>query len=149
MKRSLTASVFIPALVFALASAAPPAVAEDADSAVEIPVKKQSGINYVSGGMNDAEKKAMHKVANKYPMQLVFTGPDASRELEGVKITVTDLRGDKIIEAQAQGPWFYFNPPSGRYTMKAEYQGETVERTVDLVGRRYIVLEFHFGGEKG
>jgi hypothetical protein len=32
--------------------------------------------------------------------------------------------------------------------MDAEYEGETLSRTVDLIGRRYIVLEFHFGGEK-
>jgi len=118
-------------------------------SDIAIPVKKQSGIPYVSGGMDEAEKKAMQKVANKYPMQLVFTGPDPAQELKGVKITVIDLRKDKIIEAVADGPWFYFNPPSGRYTMQAEFEGETVERTVDLVGRRYIVLEFHFKGPGG
>ena len=144
--RRCIAAVFT--LLFTHLGAAP-AMAGDAPQAVELQVKKQSGIQYVSGGVNDDEKKAMQKVANKYPMQLLFTGPDASQELEGVKITVIDLRGDKIIEAQSQGPWFYFNPPSGRYTMKAEYRGETVERTVDLVGRRYIVLEFHFGGEEG
>ncbi|MCC7548821.1 MAG: hypothetical protein IT532_13730 [Burkholderiales bacterium] len=118
----------------------------DKPQAIEIPVRKQGGIEYVSGGSTDAEKKAMHKVANRYPMQLVFTGPDPTRELEGVKITVIDLRGDRIIDAVSAGPWFYFNPPSGRYTMKAQYAGESVERTVDLVGRRYIVLEFHFDG---
>jgi hypothetical protein len=30
--------------------------------------------------------------------------------------------------------------------MDAQYDGETVSRTVDLIGRRYIVLEFHFKG---
>jgi len=136
-------------LLFCALLSGSPAWAQDKAEPVEIPVKKQSGIQYVSGGMNEAEKKALQKVANKYPMQLVFTGPNPEQELEGVKITVIDLRKDKIIEAVSAGPWFYFNPPSGRYTMVAEYQGESVERTVDLVGRRYIVLEFHFEGKGG
>ena len=28
--------------------------------------------------------------------------------------------------------------------MDAEYDGEVVSRTVDLIGRRYILLEFKF-----
>lgn len=144
MKHVFTAAALLSALLGAFA-----ARAQEPQQAVEIPVRKQSNIQFVSGGMDPAEKKAMQKIANRYPMQLVFTGPDPAQELKGVHVTVIDLRGDAIIEAVADGPWFYFNPPSGRYTMKAQYQGESVERTVDLVGRRYIVLEFHFKGQGG
>ena len=49
----------------------------------------------------------------------------------------------------SEGPAFYFNPPSGRWTIDAEYNGETVSKTVDLIGRRYIVLEFDFKGSGG
>jgi hypothetical protein len=31
--------------------------------------------------------------------------------------------------------------------MDAEYGGEVVSRRVDLIGRRYILLEFKFEGE--
>jgi hypothetical protein len=88
----------------------------------------------------------MQRIANKYPMQLVFTAEGQPAELKGVKIKVRDLRGDTLIETVAAGPLFYFNPPSGRWTMEAELNGEQVARTVDLVGRRYIVLQFHFKG---
>jgi hypothetical protein len=56
------------------------------------------------------------------------------------------MKGDRVIEAVSDGPFFHFNPPSGRWTMDAELDGETVSRTVDLIGRRYILLEFHFKG---
>ncbi|HEY7758231.1 MAG TPA: hypothetical protein VIA64_02335 [Burkholderiales bacterium] len=112
----------------------------------DIPVRKQSGIPFVSGGMTEAERHEMQRVANKYPMQLVFTAEGQPPELSGVRIKVRDLRGDTLIEAVADGPLFYFNPPSGRWTMEAEWNGEKVTRTVDLVGRRYIVLEFRFQG---
>ena len=109
-------------------------------------VKKQSGIAYVSGGATEAEARELQRVANKYPMQLRFVIGDDAAAGEGVRVTVKDLRGDKVIEAVSAGPVFYFNPPSGRWTIDAEYQGETVSKTVDLVGRRYILLEFEFKG---
>jgi hypothetical protein len=31
--------------------------------------------------------------------------------------------------------------------MDAEYRGETISRTVDLIGRRYMLLEFKFKGD--
>ena len=114
----------------------------------DIKVHKQSSINYVSGGVTEDERKEMARIANKYPMQLLFTREGHPEGATGVKVTVKDLKGDKLIEAVADGPYFFFNPPSSRWTMDAEYEGETLSRTVDLIGRRYIVLEFHFGGEK-
>jgi hypothetical protein len=132
-------------LALAWALALPPAAAQQKPLA-DIPVRKQSGIPFVSGGMTAAERQEMQRIANKYPMQLVLTAEGQPPELRGVKIKVRDLRGDTLIEAVAEGPLFYFNPPSGRWTMEAELNGETVTRTVDLVGRRYIVLEFHFKG---
>jgi hypothetical protein len=112
----------------------------------DIKVHKQSGIQYVSGGKDEAERKEMQRIANKYPMQLVFTQDGSPEGVTGVKVTVKDLKGDRVIEAVSEGPFFHFNPPSGRWTMDAELNGETVSRTVDLIGRRYILLEFHFKG---
>jgi hypothetical protein len=113
----------------------------------DIKVHKQSGIPYVSGGKDEAERKEMQRIANKYPMQLMFTQDGMPDGANGVKVTVKDMKGDHVIEAVSEGPFFYFNPPSGRWTMDAEVGGQTVSRTVDLIGRRYIMLEFHFKGE--
>ena len=114
----------------------------------DIKVHKQSNINYVSGGVTEDERKEMARIANKYPMQLMFTLEGHPEGATGVKVTVKDLKGDKLIEAVAEGPYFFLNPPSSRWTMDAEFNGETVSRTVDLIGRRYIVLEFKFGTQK-
>jgi hypothetical protein len=113
----------------------------------EIPVHKQSGIDYVSGGMTDDERKELGRISNKYPMQLVFIAGENTEPIRGVKVTVRDIKGSPLIEAVADGPYFFFNPPSGRWTMDAEYGGEVVSRRVDLIGRRYILLEFKFEGE--
>jgi hypothetical protein len=109
-------------------------------------VHKQSDIAYVSGGATETQARELQRVANKYPMQLRFVVGDDPQAGQGVRVTVKDLRGNKVIEAVSDGPVFYFNPPSGRWTVDAEYQGETVSKTVDLIGRRYIVLQFEFKG---
>ncbi len=50
-----------------------------------------------------------------------------------------------MIEAVSDGPYFYMNPPAGgRFVIDAEYNGEKQTMTKDLVGRRYLVLEFKF-----
>jgi hypothetical protein len=123
------------------------ALAAQNEPFASIPLHKQSGINFVSGGMTDDERKEMQRISNKYPMQLVFIAGDNQAPIKGVKVTVKDLKGSPQIEAVADGPYFFFNPPSGRWIMDAEYNGEVVSRTVDLIGRRYILLEFKFKGE--
>jgi hypothetical protein len=112
-------------------------------------VHKQSDIPYVSGGATEAEAKELHRVANKYPMQLRFMIGDDPNAGKGVHVTVKNMKGEKVIDAVSEGPVFYFNPPSGRWTVDAEYQGETVSKTVDLIGRRYIGLQFDFKGQGG
>ena len=109
-------------------------------------VHKQSGFAYISGGVGELGRMAMAKVANKYPMQLIFTAEGEGPDLTGVKVTVRDRMLKKQIEAVSEGPAFYFTPDSGRWTIDAEYKGEGISRTVDLIGRRYIMLEFHFKG---
>jgi hypothetical protein len=134
----------ISAAALALVGWGPAAGAQQAPAAPV--VHKQSDIDYVSGGSTEAEAKEMQHVAKKYPMQLRFVIGDDTSAGKGVHVTVKNLKGEKVIETVSDGPVFYFNPPSGRWTIDAEYKGETVSKTVDLVGRRYIVLEFDFKG---
>jgi hypothetical protein len=112
-------------------------------------VHKQSDINYVSGGTTEAQAQELQRIANKYPMQLRFVVGSDVNAGKGVRVTIKNLKGERVIEATSEGPVFYFNPPSGRWTIDAEYHGETVSKTVDLIGRRYIVLEFDFKGTGG
>ncbi len=129
------------ALLILLAAPAPSAADE-----VEPPkVHKQGGSTYVSGGAGEAQRKALFKIANKFPIQLIFEVEGQEGDISGVKVTLTDLSGNALIEAVSEGPYFYMNPPAGgRFTIDAEYNGEKQTRTKDLVGRRYLVLEFKF-----
>jgi hypothetical protein len=117
------------------------AVADEA--ALGIKVRKQSGIAYISGGLGD-QAKAFEQVAPRYPVQLLFTQGGEHTQISGVKVTIRDVKGDALLEAVSEGPLFYANTSSGRWTFEVEYGGETITRTKDLTGRRYLVLDFDF-----
>jgi hypothetical protein len=88
---------------------------------------------------------AMFKVAPKYAIQLIFEVRGEVDGVTGVTVTLRDIKGDAILEAVSEGPYFYINPPAGgRYTIEAEFNGEKQSMTRDLVGRRYLILEYKF-----
>lgn len=108
-------------------------------------VHKQGGSTYATGGTGASQRKAMFKIANKFPIQLIFEIEGQEADISGVKVTLTDQSGNVLIEAVSEGPYFYMNPPAGgRFIIDAEYNGEKLSMTKDLVGRRYLVLEFKF-----
>jgi len=108
-------------------------------------VRKQGSSTYVTGGSGEAQRKALFKIANKFPIQLIFEVEGEATDISGVKVTLTDQSGNALIEAVSEGPYFYMNPPAGgRFVIDAEYNGEKQTRTKDLIGRRYLVLEFKF-----
>lgn len=117
------------------------AVADEA--AVGIKVHRQSGINYITGGAGESAK-AFEQVANRYPVQMHFTLGGERVDTGPVRVTLRDVKGDAQVEAETEGPVFFVNPPSGRWTFEAERNGEKLVKTRDLTGRRYLVIDFDF-----
>lgn len=125
----------------AIALVAGVAVADEA--AVGIKVHKQSGINYITGGA-DESAKAFEQVANRYPVQIHFTLGGEHVDTGPVRVTLRDIKGEAQVQADTEGPFFFINPPSGRWTFEAERNGEKLTKTKDLTGRRYLVIDFDF-----
>jgi len=113
-----------------------------------IKVHHEAGVAYAYGGMDPLERKALGKVAERFQVQLAFSREGTNERLSGVKVTMIDYKGDKAVEKVIDGPIFFANPPAGRWTLQAEYAGETFSKTVDVNGRFYITLSIQFkGGE--
>ncbi len=107
---------------------------------------RQGDYTLVSGGNDDAEVAQLEKLAPRYQIQLLFLRSEDKAGLPGVQVRVRNTAGDLVVETTTRGPWLYVNPPSGgRYTIEAEHGGEVLKKTRDLVGRRYLQLEFVFG----
>ncbi len=107
---------------------------------------RQGDYTLVSGGLDSAELEALDKLAPRYQIQLLFKQRGNKDGLSGVRVSVRNTAGDIVVETTVLGPYLYLNPPAGgRFTIEAELEGETLTRTRDLVGRRYLHLEFDFG----
>jgi hypothetical protein len=129
------------ALVFVWAL--PAAHAQDAPK-----VHRQGASTYVSGGSSPEQRKELFLLAPKYPIQLIFQVDGEVEGVSGVKVKVRDISGNVLVEAVSEGPFFYCNPPAGgRFTIEAEYLGQTQSQTKDLIGRRYLVLEYKFASK--
>ena len=119
-----------------------PAFAVD-EATLGIKVRKQSGINYVTGGLGD-ELSSFGEIFGRYSVHLRFKTDGRDIEVRGVKVRMLDTKGEALVEAEAEGPLFYVSPPSGRWTFEVEWQGQKMTQTKDLTGRRYLDIAFDF-----
>lgn len=117
-----------------------------AHAAEELQVRKYYGVKYVSGGMTAAQRRLLDEMAPKFPVQLYFNVEGSTKPISGVKVIARDVKGEIVLEVDSEGPVLFFDATGGRYTIEAEYRGEKLSYTKDLVGRRYLVLEYKFGG---
>ncbi|MGH8631929.1 MAG: hypothetical protein ACREU7_14355 [Burkholderiales bacterium] len=115
-------------------------------AADELQVKRHFGVKYVSGGMTAEQRKLLDEMAPKFPVQLYFHVEGTAKPISGVRVVARDVKGDVVLEVDSEGPVLFFDATGGRYTIEAEYKGEKLSHTKDLVGRRYLVLEYKFGG---
>jgi len=128
------------ALATATVASGPAAAVEEAS--VGIKVHKQSNINYVTGGVGETAED-FAAVSARYPIRIRFTLDGAKTDtIEGVRIRLIDTLGNALVEADVEGPLFYVNPPSGRWTFEVEWRGQQMKQTKDLTGRRYLDLTF-------
>ncbi|UCH49724.1 MAG: hypothetical protein JSU95_08175 [Betaproteobacteria bacterium] len=114
------------------------------NAAAEIEIKKQQGTRYVTGGMTEEENKQMGKLADRFPLHIVLLVAGRDEPVQGVDVTVRDIRGTVLLQAKSEGPLFFVDVVGGRYTVDAEYAGEKQSQTKDLTGRRYLRLRFTF-----
>ncbi len=114
------------------------------NAAAEIEIHEQQGVRYVSGGGTADSDEEMKQLAARFPIHLVFSAQGLEKPIEGVNVTVRDVKGSVILEAKSDGPVFFVDVGSGRYTIEAEYAGERQSQTKDLTGRRYLRLRYTF-----
>lgn len=113
-------------------------------AAAEIEIHEQQGVRYVTGGGSAESDEEMKQLAARFPIHLVFAAGGLEEPIEGVNVTVRDVKGTVILEAKSEGPLLFVDVGSGRYTIEAEYAGEKQVQTKDLTGRRYLRLRYTF-----
>lgn len=88
----------------------------------------ENGASYISGGVGDEEMSQIKSVEKDYNMRLLFTGRDGEYQ-SGVKVQVTDAKGNVALDTTASGPYLLAKLPPGRYKVNASLDDQAQTRT--------------------
>jgi len=96
------------------------------------PLRAQGGIQYVTGGIGEAEYIALRQAQCRFPLALEFIRRAADHDayVADVDVVVTGDHGATVLAVRSDGPYLLAKLPDGDYTVRATYFGHTLERDV-------------------
>ena len=136
-------SALASALALACVLSMSPASALAADEAPQI--RQAGNIAYVSGGVSEEDRMALEPIARDFNLKLIFALRNGEY-LSDTAVVVTSARGQPVLDAKADGPWFFARLPSGQYTVTATANGQSQRKTVSVGGRGRKTLDFRWSG---
>jgi hypothetical protein len=98
----------------------------------------ENGITYMSGGIGEQEAKAMKQAAKDYDMVLTFATRERGAYVADVKVDIEDAKGNNVLSTVSEGPIFLADMPPGKYVVKAETEGKTVTKQVNVNGHKPV-----------
>ena len=114
----------------------------------ELPLVQMHDDNtYVTGGIGQAESRAMKAAAGNYDLMLTFAERDGSY-VANVDVQIIDSSGSTVLQTVA-GPLLLANLPAGKYRVQADYNGAMRWRTVNVGGHDHDRLTFTWPSEYG
>ena len=123
---------------FALSLVGAPAMA-----ATDATVRQAGTITYASGGISEEGRENLNAMARDFNLKLILATKSGAY-LSDVGVVVSDDRGQQIIEARSEGPWFYAKLPAGRYSIEASANGTVVSRAITIGQQSLRQLDFRW-----
>jgi hypothetical protein len=104
--------------------------------------QQQGNITFVSGGAGDEDRDALHQVENQYNLRLMFAARNGDF-LANIGVTMSDARGNTVLDTIAEGPIFYAHVPPGRYRVTVSNQGQAQSRDISI-GNGAVRQDFYW-----
>jgi hypothetical protein len=133
--------LFSVALITALSGIPPVVLAQE--GALEI--QNHQGIAFVTGGVGEEERDFLRTVDKDFNLKLMFAIKEGNY-LSDVQVSIRDKKGQPVLEAVANGPFFYANLPPGTYTVAVNGPGQSFQQSVQVTGRKQARLNFYWRG---
>jgi hypothetical protein len=109
-------------------------------------VHTSGAVTYVSGGVDDASLDALKANSQKYDLKLVFALKSGAF-MSGVKVNISDVRGNPVLDATSDGPWFLASLPAGSYRIVATSSGNAITQQVAVEPTKLKTLDFRWASE--
>jgi hypothetical protein len=106
-----------------------------ADLSALPPAQTQNGITYITGGVGQPESTAMKAEGGRHDLMLTFANR-RGEFLADVKVNIANRQGETVLDI-VSGPILLVDLPSGRYTVRADVNGDLLARTIDVGGRHH------------
>ena len=104
-------------------------------------VREDRGIRYVSGGIGVSEREELNALADQFNLRLLFA-VQAGNYLADIRVNITNARGETVLNAKSEGPWFFAQLPPGAYTVDVDAMGRTQGQPVRINSGRQSRLNF-------
>ncbi|HKU94226.1 MAG TPA: carboxypeptidase-like regulatory domain-containing protein [Vineibacter sp.] len=109
------------------------------------PVERHQGaVTFITGGVGRDEAEAFRAAMPRYMLGLEFARANVPRGdfLANVDVSITDMRGQPVLQTVSQGPFLLADLPAGQYTIRASSEGRMQTRTVSVSPGRNQYLAF-------
>jgi hypothetical protein len=121
MRRSLVIFLFVTAI-------------GNADAQSPLPQQQtQSGVAYLNGGIGDDESQYIKSSMKDYTLGLLFSRA-GGEYVASVAVTIKDAKGATAFEVPSAGPYLLVKLPPGKYSVVANYQGDSKTQPVTVAG---------------
>lgn len=104
---------------------------QQAPSTPALQTQQQGDITFVSGGASSDDRDALKQIENQYNLRLMFAARNGDY-LANIAVTLSDARGNAVLDTIAEGPIFYAHVPPGRYRLTVSNQGQSQNRDLTI-----------------
>ena len=104
------------------------------------------GISYVSGGIGTESIDRLNLLAADFNLKLVFALKSGGY-LSDVRVVIADGKGNTLVDATSEGPWFLTKLPMGAYGITATSAGHPVKRQITVATTRLTTVDFSWADE--
>jgi hypothetical protein len=104
---------------------------QQAPSTPALQTQQQGNITFVSGGASSDDRDALKQIESQYNLRLMFAARNGDY-LANIAVTLSDARGNAVLDTIAEGPIFYAHVPPGRYRLTVSNQGQSQNRDLTI-----------------
>jgi hypothetical protein len=127
-------------LLLAFGSIAP---AVDAATATDPSAARELSIMFVSGGDTAQSRAGMQRMSSDFDLLLTLVMANRDMHYGDTRIRVTDTTtGKQILDASADGPFFYIQIPPGDYMIDSELHGQHLVKSARIAPHQTKHLTF-------
>ena len=105
------------------------ALAQSADTPINLEPHKAGAASYVCGGVGFDEQQAIKADARKHDLMLTFA-ESTGAYLADVDVQIANAKGGVVLSTRCDGPIMLMDLPGGTWRVTAQINGQIRQRTI-------------------